>query len=502
MSTTGSGNGPHEHRIVIIGSGFGGLGTAIRLKQEGIDDFVVLEKAADVGGTWRENTYPGIACDVPSHLYSFSFAPNPDWSRMFSPGAEIQSYLQRCSRDFGIEPHLRLGHRVTSAAWDDDTRRWHVQTDHGEFVAQIVVAAPGPLHDPTLPDVPGIETFEGAMFHSATWDHDVDLRGKRVAVIGTGASSIQFVPEIQPLVSELHLFQRTAPWVVPRLDHPISQRMRRLYRAFPQAQAAMRGWIYATREAVVMGFMHPWAMALPQKLALSHLERQVADPELRARLTPTYTIGCKRVLISNVWYPAITQPNVNVVSGGLAEVRPHSVVGSDGVEVEVDAIIFGTGFRALNPPISEHLAGRDGSTMAEHWNGSPRAYLGTTVAGFPNLFMLVGPNTGLGHNSIVYMIESQIAYLLDALRVMDAGGVETIEVLPEAEDEFTRHVDEELQGSVWNAGGCASYYLDASGRNSAVWPGFTWRYRAKTRHFDVAHYTLGFRERGRVGVPA
>jgi len=495
MGASTNGGAP---RVVIIGSGFGGLGTAIRLKQAGIDDFVVLEKADDVGGTWRENTYPGIACDVPSHLYSFSFAPNPDWSRMFSPGAEIQHYLQRCARDFGIHPHLRLGTRVTGGVWDDGARRWHVQTDRGEFVAQLVVAAPGPLHDPTLPDVPGIDAFEGPMFHSATWDHDADLRGARVAVVGSGASAIQFVPEIQPLVGELQLLQRTAPWVLPRLDHPISPRMRRLYAAFPHTQAAMRAWIYASREAAVMGFMHPWAMALPQRMAMRHLERQVPDPELRGKLTPHYTIGCKRVLISNDWYPAVTQPNVNVVAAGLAELRPHSVVATDGTEAGADVVIFATGFRALNPPISEHLVGREGITMAEHWAGSPHAYLGTTVAGFPNLFLLVGPNTGLGHNSIIYMIESQIAYLLDALRTMDAGGVETIEVRPEAEEAFTHQVDEELRRSVWNSGGCASYYLDASGRNSAIWPGFTWTYRNRTRRFDVTRYALGFRERRRV----
>ncbi len=482
-----------HHRIVIVGAGFGGLGTGIRLKQAGIDDFVILEKAGEVGGTWRENTYPGVACDVPSHLYSFSFAPNPDWSRMFSPGQEIWEYLRRCVTEFGLQEHLRFGHELTEAAWDEEASRWDVQTSAGAFTADVVVAAPGPLHEPSFPDVPGIEDFQGEMFHSAAWDHDYDLRGKRVAVIGSGASSIQFVPEIQPQVSRLHLFQRTAPWVVPRLDHPISGRVRRLYRRVPQLQAAVRGWIYATREAVVVGFMHPRVMALPQLVATKHLERQVADPELRAKLTPTFTIGCKRVLISNDWYPAITQPNVEVVAGGLTAVRQSSVIGPDGTEREVDAIIFGTGFHITEPPIGRLVRGRDGATLAEHWHGSPEAYLGTTVTGFPNLFLLVGPNSALGHNSIIYMIESQVAYIMDALRIMDAGGVQTIEVRPEVQETFRDEIDAELAGSVWNSGGCSSYYLDASGRNSTIWPGFTWRYRQRTRHFDVAHYTLGFR---------
>ncbi|HEU0301235.1 MAG TPA: NAD(P)/FAD-dependent oxidoreductase, partial [Longimicrobium sp.] len=376
-----------ETEILIVGSGFGGLGTAIRLKQEGMHDFVVLERAGDVGGTWRDNTYPGCACDVQSHLYSFSFAPNPGWSRTFSPQPEIQEYLRRCARDFGILPHIRFHHEVLGGAWDDDARRWRIESSHGSFTARFVVMATGALSDPVIPALPGLEGFQGRAFHSARWDHGYELRGRRVAVLGTGASAIQLVPHVQRQAARLCVFQRTPPWILPQHERALSPRTQRLFRRFPAAQRAVRGGIYLAREALVPAFRHPAAMRMIQRVALRHLRKSIPDPALRGTLTPDWTLGCKRVLLSNDYLPALAQPNVEVVTERIAEVRAHAIVTADGVEREVDAIIFGTGFQATDPPLAHRLRGRDGRTLSEVWAGSPRGHLGTTFAGFPNLFM-------------------------------------------------------------------------------------------------------------------
>ncbi|HYR06749.1 MAG TPA: NAD(P)/FAD-dependent oxidoreductase [Longimicrobium sp.] len=481
-------------RIAIIGSGFGGLGTAIRLKQRGMDDFVVLERAGDVGGTWRDNTYPGCACDVQSHLYSFSFAPNPDWSRSFSPQPEIQTYLQRCAREYGILPHVRFHHEVTDARWDEDTQRWRIQTSRGPLTAQVVVMAAGALSDPVIPDLPGLDRFEGRAFHSARWDHAYDLRGRRVAVIGTGASAIQFVPEIQPQVAQLHVFQRTPPWILPRHQRDLWEGERRFFRRVPAAQRAARGAIYLAREAFVLAFRHPRAMRAAQAVALRHLRKSIPDPALRRKLTPDWTLGCKRVLLSSDYLPALAQPNVEVVTEGIAEVRARSIVTADGVEREVDAIIFGTGFQPTDPPLAHHTRGRDGRTLAQVWAGSPRAHVGTTIAGFPNLFMLMGPNTGLGHTSVVYMIEAQIEHLLGALDHMRTHRIAAMEPRAEAQEAFVAALDRRMTGTVWTSGGCRSWYLDATGRNSTLWPDFTWRFRRRVARFEPAEYAM---ERGR-----
>ncbi|WP_420125171.1 flavin-containing monooxygenase [Longimicrobium sp.] len=485
-------------RIAIIGSGFGGLGTAIRLKQRGMDDFVVLERAGDVGGTWRDNTYPGCACDVQSHLYSFSFAPNPDWSRSFSPRPEIQTYLRRCARQFGILPHVRFHHEVTDARWDDDVQRWRIQTSRGSLTAQVVVMAAGALSDPAIPNLPGLDRFEGRAFHSAQWDHAYGLHGKRVAVIGTGASAIQFVPEIQPQVARLHVFQRTPPWILPRHQRELGAGERRLFRGVPAAQRAVRGAIYLAREAMVLAFRNPRAMGVAQRVALRHLRQSVPDPALRKKLTPDWTMGCKRVLLSNEYLPALAQPNVEVVTDGIAEVRARSIVTADGAEREVDAIIFGTGFQPTDPPLARHTRGRDGRTLADVWAGSPRAHVGTTVAGFPNLFMLMGPDTGLGHTSVVYMIEAQIEHLLGALGHMRAHGIAALQPRVEAQEAFVAALDRRMAGTVWTSGGCRSWYLDATSRNSTLWPDFTWRFRRRVARFEPAEYAME-RRRGRVG---
>ena len=476
--------------VAIVGSGFSGLGAAIRLKQQGLDDFVVLERGDDVGGTWHYNTYPGCACDVPSHLYSFSFAPNPDWSETYSKQPEIRAYLRRTADRFGVRPHVRLRHEVTAAQWSDEAARWDIETSAGRFRARVLVSAAGPLTEPKIPDLPGLGDFEGATFHSARWDHGYDLGGRRVASIGTGASAIQYVPAIQPQVERLHVFQRTAPWVLPHSTRPISDRERRLYRRFPALQRLVRGGVYAARELAVVGFAKdPRAMAVAERLARRHMRRQISDPELLEKVTPGYTIGCKRILPSNRWYRALGKPNVELVTGGVERVLPHAVVGADGVEREVDAIVFGTGFHVTDVPLAKLVRGRDGRTLEESWQGSMRAYLGSTVAGFPNLFLMLGPNTGLGHSSMVYMIESQINYLLGALRAMRERGAATVEVRAEAVERYNDALDERMDGTVWNTG-CASWYLDDTGRNATLWPDWTWRFRRRTARFDAERYRL------------
>jgi cation diffusion facilitator CzcD-associated flavoprotein CzcO len=486
-----------HHRIAIVGTGFSGLGMAIRLKQDGEEDFVLLERASDIGGTWRDNTYPGCRCDVPSHLYSFSFAPNPNWSSTFSPQPEILAYLKDCAERFGVRPQIRFDTELESATWDDEDGLWKIETSNGAMTADILIAAQGPLSDPSMPEVPGLDSFEGKAFHSARWDHDHDLSGERVAVIGTGASAIQFVPEIQPKVAKLHVFQRTAPWVIPHRNRPMKRFERALYRLFPPAQLAMRAGIYWARESFVLQFRHHAIGKLLERIPMMHMHKQIKDPELRRKLTPSYSMGCKRILPANEWYPALAQPNVEVVSGGLTEVRPRSVVAEDGTEVEVDTIIFGTGFHVTDVPIADRVRGRDGRTLTETWNGSMQAYKGTTVAGYPNLFFLVGPNTGLGHTSIVFVIESQIAYVLDALRTMRRRGAHTLEVRDEAQAAYNAELDRMTEGTVWVSGGCTSYYIDRNGHNSALWPTYTWPFRRQLREFDTAAYALG----GRVPDP-
>jgi cation diffusion facilitator CzcD-associated flavoprotein CzcO len=480
-----------HHRVAIVGSGFSGIGMAVRLLREGETDFVLLERASEIGGTWRDNTYPGCRCDVPSHLYSFSFAPNPNWSSTFSPQPEILAYLRDVAGRFGVLPYVRFDTELESARWDETEARWQLDTSNGPLSADVLIAAQGPLSDPSVPDLPGLDSFEGKAFHSAQWDHDHDLAGERVAVVGTGASAIQFVPRIQPKVGKLHVFQRTAPWVVPHPNRPMKAFEHKLYRALPLAQRAMRAAIYWARETFVLQFRHQRMRRLGTRMALRQLEHQVPDPALRAKLTPSYEMGCKRILPTDEWYPALQQPNVELVTDAIAEVRPRSVVTASGEEREVDTIIFGTGFHVTDIPIAGALRGRDGRTLAEHWEGSPRAYKGAAVAGFPNLFFLVGPNTGLGHNSLVFMIESQINYVSGALAAMRRTGAAVVDVRADAEAAYNAELERLTRGTVWVSGGCSSYYIDRNGRNSTIWPTFTWPFRRRTREFDEAAYALG-----------
>jgi cation diffusion facilitator CzcD-associated flavoprotein CzcO len=481
-------------RVAIVGSGFSGLGMAIRLKQRGMQDFVVLERGDDVGGTWHDNTYPGCACDVPAHLYSFSFALNPGWSHIYARQPEIWDYLRACAQHYGVLPHIHFKCVVLDVAWDEDERLWRVATPDGELTAELLVLGNGPLSEPALPALPGLERFEGTVFHSAQWNGEHDLSGERVAVIGTGASSVQLVPHIQPLVDQLVLFQRTPPWILPRRDHAISPGRQAFYRALPLAQRLVRDAIYWQHEIAVLGFVYrPRLMQRVEGLAQRYLASQIADPALREKLTPSYRMGCKRILLSDDFYPALTEPNVELVTESVREVRARSIVAGDGIERNVDTIILATGFRATDMPLAAHVRGRGGRTLAEAWRDGPEAYLGTTVAGFPNLFMLIGPNTGLGHTSMVYMIESQLRYVQDCLRVMDRWGLRAVEVRAEAQASFNEELQRRMRGSVW-VSGCKSWYLDAGGRNSTLWPGFTWTFRRRTRRFDTRSYDLLPRE--------
>ncbi|MFN2450858.1 MAG: flavin-containing monooxygenase, partial [Candidatus Dormibacteria bacterium] len=415
-TTRGQDGGRTVVRVIVVGAGFSGLGTAIRLRRAGMNDFVVLERAAELGGTWRDNHYPGCCCDVPSHLYSFSFELNPEWTRAFAPRAEIQDYLRRTAQKYGVMPHIRFRHELTAAVWDEPSARWLVETAGAAYSAELLVLGTGALSHPMVPRLPGAEVFAGTAFHSATWDHDHDLTGKRVAVIGTGASAIQFVPELQRRAQHLQIYQRTAPWILPRWDYRVTRAEKALLAAVPRLSLVLRGAVYAALELRVVGFTHPRLMKSVERVARWHLRRQVANPALRAKLSPSYTFGCKRLLLSDDYYPAVSQANVEVVTTGIREIRPHSIVAGDGTERAVDTIVWGTGFRATEFPIASRVVGRGGLSLADRWQGSPTAYLGVTVPNFPNLFLMTGPNSGLAHSSMVYMIESQINYILDCLR--------------------------------------------------------------------------------------
>lgn len=476
-------------RVAIIGSGFGGLGTAIRLKQSGIDDFIVFERAKELGGTWQVNTYPGAQCDIPSMLYSFSFAPNPEWTRLYPLQPEIKAYLHKCADDFGVTPHVRLEHTVESAAWDDESTVWRVSTTSGDWTADVLVGAIGPFSEPSVPDLPGLDDFDGAVFHSSSWDHAHDLAGERVAVIGTGASAVQFIPKVQQVAGQVTVFQRTPTWILPHPDRPLSKRTRAFLRRVPSAQKAGRKLLDLGQESLVPGFVHKPAL-LKGMAAVGrwHLKRQVSDPKLRADLSPTYQVGCKRPTFSNAYYPALAAPNVDVVTSGIREVTATGVVAQDGTHHEVDTIIFGTGFRVSDHPGFHAIKGRDGTTLGDVWaGGEMAAHLGTTVSGFPNFFMILGPNSVV-YTSQVVTIEAQVQYVLDALHAMDRNGIASIDVRPEVQQKFIDDTDHALRNSVWNSGGCRSYYLSPTGRNVTFWPGFNWQFRRRTRHIDLAEY--------------
>ncbi|CAN5460190.1 NAD(P)/FAD-dependent oxidoreductase [soil metagenome] len=470
MTTHSENDVPHTD-VAIVGAGFAGIGLAIRLQRSGQTDFTVFERAAAVGGTWRDNTYPGVACDIPAHLYSLSFQTNPDWTHVFARGHEIRDYLERSADE--VRQHIRLNTPVRDMTWDDARGLWVLETPTGAHTARVLVLACGRLADPLIPNIEGLSGFVGEMFHSARWDHDVDLVGKRVAIVGSGASAVQLMPRVAELAEHVIVFQRSAPYVVPRADRAYTDAERGLFAKDPTEITRLRSELFwAAEEGFAERAGAPSRTEDARIRALAHLAAGVADPRLRELLTPDYEIGCKRILISNDYYPAFERFGVTLVPSPIAAVDGGSAIGADGTAHEVDVIVFATGFLAAEQPYAAHVHGREG-TLAEHWAGGMRAYASTMVAGFPQLFVLDGPNAGLGHNSAIQMIESQIDFVLEALAV---GGA--LEVSSAAEDAWTQQLDARAEGTVWTAGGCESWYVDPrNGRLALLWPGFAHDFR-------------------------
>lgn len=476
-------------RVLIIGAGFGGLLAGIKLRESGEHDFVILEKDDGVGGTWWANSYPGCACDVQSHLYSYSFEPNPDWNYMFGRQGEIRDYLARCVEHYGLSDHIRLSTEVGSARWEASEHRWVVTTDSGEtWSAEVLLTATGGLSRPGYPDIEGIDRFEGMTCHSACWDHDFDLQGKRVGVIGTGASAIQIVPTIAPEVRELFLFQRTPPWIIPRPDRKVSRLEKWLFRRLPFTQKIMRWLLYWRLEFRATAFVvFPRLARGVEWLGRWNIRRGIPDPGLRLKVVPDFPAGCKRVLLSDDYYPALARDNVHLVTRKIREITETGIVTTDGVETPLDAIVFSTGFQATRPVPEGRFIGREGLDLTQRWHHGMEAYKGISVSGFPNMFILNGPNTGLGHNSVVFMLEAQLRYVMDGLKQMREHGLSVMEIRRDVEEAFNRRLQQRLSRTVW-ASGCHSWYLDENGRNTTLWPGFTVEYWARTRTFRLADY--------------
>lgn len=479
--------------VLIVGGGFSGLCMAIKLREAGMSSFLLIEKSDDVGGTWYENRYPGCACDIPSHLYSFSFDPWPDWSRMYPGQQEIHDYLKRCVARYGLAPHIRLSTRLHQAIWNEAEGVWRATAGEGlRIKGRVLVSGIGGLHVPQYPNLKGVERFAGPKFHSATWDYTGRLDGKNVGVVGTGASSIQFVPQIAPRAGRLYLFQRTPAWIVPRIDFPISEKWRRRFRRSPMVMRAFREYIFWRQELRVLGFLgNRFVRGKATEIATRHMQRSISDPKLREALTPKYELGCKRVLVSDDFYPTLRRENVELVTEGIAEVSEHSIVTADGVERPTDVLIFGTGFRATEPLIGIRVVGRSGVEIHDAWRERMSAYLGVTVAGFPNFFLLLGPNTGLGHNSVVLMIEAQVRYVMSCLKMMKRLKKRVLEVRRETQSTFVADVHRRLQNTVWQSGGCHSWYQDQrTGENTTLWPGSVVAYVRRTRSASPADYLL------------
>jgi len=479
---------PTRTGLVIIGAGFGGIGLGMKLKQAGLTDFIIVEKTDGVGGVWHANRYPGAACDVPSHLYSFSFAPWPEWPEKYASQKEILGYLVRCVREAGLESHLRLNSEVLEAHWDDDNAQWRVLTRSGDvYEAQALVSATGQLSRPLRPQLPGLETFHGSVFHSAEWPDNLDLRGKRVAVVGSGASAIQIVPSIAPFVDKLYLFQRSAPYVLPKSDKKYSAFRHFMLRHVPGALYLSRLAQYLQHEWRAFAFVsYPGVFKGQRALFLRYLRKSVRDPKLRRRVTPDYRMGCKRILLSNDFYPAITRPNVEVLTQSIREVRDNALVMDDGTERAADCIILATGFTATEFLAPMSVVGAGNKELREAWRNGAEAYLGTTVASFPNFFILYGPNTNLGHQSIIYMLESQIRYVIACVKKLQ-GGRRRLAVRKDVQDRFNAQIQQRLKGTIW-ASGCSTWYLTAAGKNTTNWPGYTFEFRRLTHRPNWEDY--------------
>ncbi|WP_179957563.1 flavin-containing monooxygenase [Exilibacterium tricleocarpae] len=480
---TGADPIPTHVDVAIIGTGFSGLGMAIKLKQAGRDNFVLLEKDEDLGGCWRDNTYPGCCCDIPSHLYSFSFEQVPSWTRKYPRQEEIHTYLRHCADKYGIQPHVRYRSEVVKVTFCDASGFWQLHLNGGtRLTARVVMAGMGPLHRPAIPALPGLESFKGTRFHSSHWNHAADLNDKRVAVIGTGASAIQFVPQIAPRVKALHLFQRTPPWIMPRPDREMTNIEKWCFTHLPVTQQLYRRLLYWRHEFRGRALNEKsWIHKHAQRMAANYLKAQIADPVLREKLTPQYSLGCKRVLISNDYYPAMCLDNLDLITSPVTEIRGNTVVAEDGSERDVDAIVFGTGFAAADPLQPDFLYGPGGLDLYRRWQEEgAQAYKGVSVAGLPNFFFLIGPNSGLGHNSMILMIEAQIQYILQCLDYMDQHGVRHWDVRRREQDAYNDELQARVGTAVWSSG-CRSWYLNKDGRNTTIWPGFVHEYEARMR---------------------
>lgn len=477
-------------RVAILGAGFGGLCAAIRLQQAGLTEFTIYEKSDGVGGTWRDNSYPGAGCDVPSHLYSFSFASERNWTRKFARQPEILDYIERITDRYGLRRHLRCNTTVTRLDWSDDDRTWTLTfADGTTAVADVVISGLGQLNRPAFPDIAGRETFAGTTFHSARWDHDHDLTGERVAVIGSGASAVQFIPEVQRQAGELVVFQRSPNWIMPRNDRAFTDAERRRFATVPGWQRLYRSFIYWTFETRFFALQEgSKAGPIAAKITKDYLRKEVADPELRAKLTPDYPVGCKRILISDDFYRALTQPNVEVVTDRIDRIEADAVVTADGRRREVDTIIYGTGFRSTEflAPLEVH--GRGGVDLHEVWRDGAEAYEGITVSGFPNLFVLYGPNTNLGHNSIIFMLECQVHYVMALLHRMVADGLAAVDVRPEVQASYNAEIQASVKRLVWASDQCSSWYKTDSGKVTNNWPHYTIQYWARTRTPNLDAY--------------
>ncbi len=477
--------------VLIIGAGFSGICMGIQLRKAGMDSFLIIEKSDEIGGTWWDNRYPGCACDIPSHLYSFSFDPSPEWSRMYPRQPEIQEYLKHCIECHKLAVHIRLKTRFQEGVGDENANVWRVTTHDGtRIVARVLVSGMGALHVPHYPEIKGLERFQGPAFHSSTWNHDVDLTGKNVAVIGTGASAIQFVPQIAPRVDKLYLFQRTPAWIIPRPDFAISEKWRSRFRRIPGVMWTFRQFIFWRQEFRVLGFLgNRYVREQAEKIARQHLEKQVPDPRLRDALTPNYQLGCKRVLVSDDFYPSLSRPNFELVTDPVSEVRERSIVTRVGTERPMDVLIYGTGFRATEPLIGCRIVGRRGVEIHDAWRERMSAYLGITVAGYPNLFILLGPNTGLGHNSVVLMIEAQVRYAMNCLQLMRRKEQRVLEVRREVQQQFVEEIYRRMTRTVWQSGGCHSWYQDQrTGEITTLWPGSVVAYLRRTRRVVPSEY--------------
>lgn len=481
---------PITTRVLIVGSGFSGMGMGIALKKQAVD-FLILEKADEIGGTWRDNTYPGCACDIPSHMYSFSFEPKADWTHMWSFQPEIFDYLKGVADKHQLRRNVRFGTQVDRAHWDETERRWHIfDTDGQEYIAQFLVSGAGGLHIPSIPDVPGSDQFAGATFHSAQWDHSVDITGKRVAIIGTGASAIQIVPAIIDQVAQLQLYQRTPAWVMPRPNNGFPQWMRTMFSTVPGARALMRAGIYWIHEGVGFAMtQQPRLLKIVELLGKWNINRSIKDPELRRKLTPDYVAGCKRILNSDTYYRGIANPKAQVITEGIERMTADGIVTRDGDLHPVDVVLWCTGFHVTDSYTYVDIKGLGGEDLVDRWNAEGMAaHRGITVAGMPNLFFLLGPNTALGHNSVVFMIESQIKYVAQAIAAADKAGAAALMPRHKAQDDYNAELQQNLNGTVWSTGGCRSWYMDDHGVNRTLWSGMTWQYWLATRRFQASEY--------------